>query len=70
VTRWLHWTPEQYELLKNPGNCELWVMELQPDGRYQMATPMRIEPPAHENAAIPNGYAELMPLRNIPIVQR
>lgn len=66
VTRWLHWTPEQYELLKNPGNGELWVMELQEDGRYKMATSLRVEPVGHQNEAVPPGYAELMPLRPMP----
>lgn len=66
VTRWLHWTPEQYELLKNPENCALWVMELQDDGRYKMATPMRVEEVTHGNIAVPPGYAALMPLRDMP----
>ena len=66
VTRWLHWTPEQYELLKNPENCALWVMELQEDGRYKMATRLRVEPVAHENIAVPPGYAALMPLKAMP----
>ena len=69
VTRWLHWTPEQYELLANPDNCALWVMELQSDGHYKMATPLHIEAVEHENAAVPDGYAELMPLRNMSVAQ-
>lgn len=68
VTRWLHWTPEQFELIKNPKNCELWVMELQPDGHYQMTTPLRVEPVEHQNIAVPPGYEKLMPLRQMPAV--
>jgi broad specificity phosphatase PhoE len=67
VTRWLHWTPEQFELIANPRNCELWVLELQLDGHYQMATPLRIAPVGHQNIGVPDGYAELMPLRKMPI---
>ena len=68
MTRWLHWTPEQFELIKNPKNCELWVMELQPDGHYQMTTPLRVEPVEHQNIAVPPGYEKLMPLRQMPAV--
>ncbi len=66
VMRWLHWTPEQYEQLKNPENCALWVMELQDDGRYKMVTPLRVASVGHQNVAVPPGYAELMPLRDMP----
>ena len=66
VTRWLHWTPEQFELIANPKNCELWVLELQPDGHYRMATPLRVQPVGHQNIAVPAGYAKLMPLRKMP----
>jgi broad specificity phosphatase PhoE len=66
VTRWLHWTPEQFEQIANPGNCELWIMELQADDYYQMTTPLRTEPVAHHNIAVPPGYEKLMPLRNMP----
>jgi hypothetical protein len=46
---------------------ELWVLELQLDGHYQMATPLRIAPVGHQNIGVPDGYAELMPLRKMPI---
>jgi broad specificity phosphatase PhoE len=67
VTRWLHRTPEQFEQISNPKNCELWVMDLQPDGHYQMATPLPIEPVGHQNIAVPPAYEKLMPLRKMPI---
>jgi broad specificity phosphatase PhoE len=66
LTRWLHWSPEQYEQLANPRNCELWVMNRQPDGRYQMTTPLRTEPVANQNIALPPGYEKLLPLPSIP----
>jgi hypothetical protein len=66
ATRWLHWTPEQYEQLASPKNCELWVMGLQADGHYRMNTPLRIDKVAHQNIAVPPGYNKLMPLRNRP----
>jgi broad specificity phosphatase PhoE len=67
VTRWLHWPPEQFEQLANPDNCELWVMELQSKGRYEMTTALRTEPVAHRNTAVPPGYEKLMPRRNVPV---
>ena len=41
-------------------------MELQDDGRYKMVTPLRVGPVSHENIAVPPGYAELMPLGEMP----
>lgn len=67
ATRWLHWSPEQFEQIANPRNCELWIMDLQPDGRYQMTTPMRTEPVPHQNIAVPHDYEKLMPARKMPI---
>jgi len=66
ATRWLHWTPEQFEQIANPENCELWVMDQQSDGHYQMTTPLRTEPVGHKNIAVPPGYRRLMPLRTMP----
>jgi broad specificity phosphatase PhoE len=69
VTRWMRWSPEQFEQIANPGNCELWVMPLQSDGGYQMAAPLRTEPVGHRNIAVPPGYARLMPLRPMHIAR-
>jgi broad specificity phosphatase PhoE len=66
VTRWLHWTPEQFEQIANPENCELWVMDLQADGHYQMTTPLRTEPVGHQNIAVPPGYEKLLPPPKMP----
>ena len=40
LMRWLHWTVEEYECLKNPSNCQVVVMELDDDGKYQLARPL------------------------------
>lgn len=69
VTRWLHWTPEQFEQIANPRNCELWIMDLQPDGHYQMTTPLRTEPVGHQNIAVPSGYEKFLPARPMPTVR-
>ena len=66
VTRWLHWTPEQFEQMSNPENCELWIMELQSDGHYEMTTPLRTEPVGHQNIAVPPGYEKLLLPPKIP----
>ncbi len=70
AARWLHWSPEQYEQLANPRNCELWIMELKPDGHYRMTTPLRTEPVGNQNIAVPPGYHELLPLRHMPVDRR
>jgi len=70
VSRWLHWTPEQFEVIANQHNCEVWVLELQPDGHYQMATALRVQPVGHRNIAVPPGYAKLMPLRKMPTARK
>lgn len=36
VMRWLHYSVEQFELLRNPPNCGYFVLELQPDDRYKL----------------------------------
>jgi broad specificity phosphatase PhoE len=66
VTRWLHWTPEQFEQIANPKNCELWVMTMQPDGHYHMTTPLRIEAVGHQNIAVPPEYEKLLPPPKMP----
>ncbi len=38
LMRWLHLSVEEFELLKNPKNCEFGILELQEDGRYKLVT--------------------------------
>jgi len=41
LMRWLHWTVEEYEILKNPDNCQVVVMEMGEDGKYKLVTPLQ-----------------------------
>jgi broad specificity phosphatase PhoE len=36
VMRWFHWTVEEFENLRNPRNCQVVVIELQPDNHYKL----------------------------------
>ena len=40
LMRFLHATVEEFELWKNPKNCELKVLSLQKNGRYQLVSEM------------------------------
>jgi broad specificity phosphatase PhoE len=37
LMRWFHWTVEQFELLRNPKNCEYFTLLLQPSGKYVLS---------------------------------
>jgi len=41
LMRWLHWTVEEYESLKNPDNCQVVVMEMDDSGKYNLITPLQ-----------------------------
>jgi len=36
LMRWMHWTVEAFENLKNPRNAEYWTLERQDDGKYKL----------------------------------
>ena len=38
IMRWFHYTVEQFELLANPLNCTIVLMELQENGKYKLIT--------------------------------
>ena len=38
IMRFFHLTVEEFELMTAPGNCDLVVLELQPDGHYHLLT--------------------------------
>ena len=40
LMRWLHWSVEDFEILKNPENCKVVVLEQNADGKYQLITKM------------------------------
>jgi broad specificity phosphatase PhoE len=42
LMRWFHWSVEKFERLRNPQNCEHFVMNLDPArGKYDLETPLR-----------------------------
>ena len=41
LMRWFHWTVDEFELLKNPKNCEMIMLELQNDGKYKLKTDLK-----------------------------
>lgn len=46
LMKWFKWTVQQFELLNNPGNCEIRVMQLGPTGEYSLLihhTPQELE---------------------------
>jgi len=36
LMRWLHWTVEEFEILRNPRNCQVVVMQQNAKGRYEL----------------------------------
>jgi broad specificity phosphatase PhoE len=38
LMRWFHWTVEEFEDLRNPRNCQIVVMQRQPDQRYVLTS--------------------------------
>jgi broad specificity phosphatase PhoE len=41
LMRWFHWSVEEFENLRNPRNCEIVVIELQPDNHYKLVDTLR-----------------------------
>jgi broad specificity phosphatase PhoE len=37
LMRWFHMTVEEFELLRNPKNCEYYLLELQENGKYKLS---------------------------------
>ena len=38
LMRWFHWSVEEFEALRNPGNCQIVVMQKQAGGeRYALS---------------------------------
>ena len=40
LMRWFHWTVEEFESYKNPGNCDYYILECQENGKYELITPL------------------------------
>lgn len=47
LMRWFHYTVEDFETLKNPPNCAVVELELQPDGKYLLKSAMARHAVAH-----------------------
>ncbi|MBK9191395.1 MAG: phosphoglycerate mutase family protein [Crocinitomicaceae bacterium] len=41
LMKWFHWSVEEFELLANPGNCEIILMEKNKDGKYELKTEVK-----------------------------
>lgn len=41
LMKWFHWSVEEFELLANPGNCEIILMEKNGDGKYELKTKVK-----------------------------
>lgn len=48
LMRWLHWTVEEYENIKNPKNCEVIILEQNDKGKYELVTPLRTKKASKE----------------------
>jgi len=40
LMRWFHWTVEEFEALRNPRNCQYYVLDKMPSDKYQLITEM------------------------------
>lgn len=41
LMRWFHYTVEQFEKIRNPRNCEYFILEQNEKGKYDLITPVR-----------------------------
>jgi len=41
LMKWFHWTVEQFELLANPHNCEIFILEKGEISKYKLKVPPR-----------------------------
>ena len=48
LMRWLHWTVEEFELLANPRNCQMVVLELDQNGKYHLKSELLRRPAKHQ----------------------
>jgi broad specificity phosphatase PhoE len=44
LKRFFHMTVEEFEILKNPANCEFHILELQGDNKYKLVTKLKKYP--------------------------
>lgn len=49
LMRWFHWSVEKFEMVRNPHNCEFFILEKQEDGKYKLISETRDrETPKHK----------------------
>lgn len=49
LMRWFHMPVERYEIMKNPGNCQIITLELTDKGKYKLVTELKwFDKPRHE----------------------
>ncbi len=53
LMRWFHWTVEEFELLKNPLNCQAITLTKQADGKYKMSQPLEKHAEPHHPYQFP-----------------
>ncbi|MFX1236377.1 MAG: histidine phosphatase family protein [Promethearchaeota archaeon] len=41
LMRWLHWSVEEFESLRNPKNCQIVIMEKGPDDKYKLVSKLQ-----------------------------
>jgi hypothetical protein len=50
LMRWFHWTVEEFETLRNPKNCEIVEMKLNPEtNNYQLNSDLKRRKLAEED---------------------
>lgn len=47
LMRWFHFTVEEFELIANPRNASMVIMELKGNGKYQLTAPLKKHDVAH-----------------------
>jgi broad specificity phosphatase PhoE len=55
LMRWFHWPVEHFERLKNPFNCEHFLIQLTPDGKYELKCVLREHTPEETDRWIRSG---------------
>jgi len=41
LMRWFHWSVEEFEELKNPANCDIFILEKQENEKYELITGLK-----------------------------
>ena len=41
LMRWFHWSVEEFEDIRNPSNCDIFILEKQGNGKYELLTSLK-----------------------------